>query len=241
MKISVVIPAHNEEKVIGRTIQAVLAQTYPDFEVIVVNNASTDQTAEVASKFPVRVVHESRKGLLWARECGRRAAKGYVIANIDADCLPEPDWLSRGIVHFTEDQNDEVVAVTGPYDYHDANWLFRNSSMFTQRFIYHPVSYILQLSFIRNGALLIGGNNFIRADVLEKTNGYNTDLTFYGEDSDTAKRVANYGRVIFNPKLVMKTSARRFRNEGVIVIETKYIYHFFKTIFGKKKATVTNS
>ncbi|MFA6307205.1 MAG: glycosyltransferase family A protein, partial [Patescibacteria group bacterium] len=104
MRASVVIPAHNEEKNISATIRALLAQSHPDFEIIVVNNASTDRTAEIAEGFPVKVVHESRKGLLWARERGRLEATGDIVVNIDADCLPDEDWLSRGTAHFLDDE-----------------------------------------------------------------------------------------------------------------------------------------
>jgi GT2 family glycosyltransferase len=173
-------------------------------------------------------VNESRKGLLWARERGRQEALGEIIVNIDADCLPESDWLSRGISHF---MNEKIVAVSGPYDYHDASPLFRHSSLLTQKYIYKIASEIVQLPFIKKGAMLIGGNNLIRASVLHKAGGYNTDLTFYGEDTDTAKRVSLHGRVLFVPELIMKTSARRFKKEGIINIEAKYIYNFFKHTF----------
>lgn len=225
MKVSVIIPAHNEAASISRTLEAVLAQTYPDFEVIVVDNASSDGTGDIASRFPVKVVREARKGLLWAREAGRLAAGGEIIANIDADCLPESDWLSRGAAHFG---NTSIAAVTGPYDYHDAGTFFRMTSFFVQKYLYRIASTIVQLPLIRQGAMLIGGNNFIRADVMRRAGGYNTALTFYGEDTDTAKRVSRFGRVAFDPQLVMKTSARRFKAEGIISVETKYIYHFFR-------------
>ncbi len=233
MKVSIVIPAYNEEENITASIAAALAQDHDDFEVIVVNNASTDRTAEVASQFPVRVVHETRKGLLWAREAGRVNATGDIIANMDADCLPESDWVSRGASHFND---AEVVAVTGPYDYHDGGRFFRTISLLTQYYVYHPVSVILQSPLVKGGAILIGGNNFIRADILEKTSGYNTDLTFYGEDTDTAKRVARHGRVIFNNSLAIKTSARRYKAEGFVRIQMTYFFHFFKHIFKKKTA-----
>lgn len=234
MKISVIIPAHNEESVIAKTLRAVLAQNHPDFEVIVVNNASTDNTADIVAKFPVRLVRESKKGLLWARERGRIEASGDIIANIDADCLPDSDWLIRGSALF---KNEEISAVTGPYDYYDGTALFRTISLFTQKNIYFSVNALLQLPFIRGGAVLIGGNNFIRTKAISKAGGYNTSILFYGEDTDTAKRVARHGKVIFNRSLHMKTSARRFKAEGTFNITVKYIFHFFKTIFfsGKKK------
>ena len=225
MKVSIVIPAHNEESVIADTLRAVLAQRHPNYEVIVVDNASNDRTAEIASRFPVKVIRENRKGLLWARECGRQASTGEIIANIDADCLPDPDWLERGI---NDLEASHVAAVTGPYDYYDAKPLFRNTSLAFQKYIYRAASHLVQMPFIKQGAMLIGGNNLIRSDVLKRAGGYNTDLTFYGEDSDTAKRVSAHGRIVFNPTLIMKTSARRFKAEGVLSVESKYIYHFFK-------------
>ncbi|MEI8327650.1 MAG: glycosyltransferase family 2 protein [Candidatus Taylorbacteria bacterium] len=237
MKVSIVIPAYNEEKTLAQTIEAALAQDYHNYEVIVIDNASKDRTSEVASHYNVKIFHEPKKGLLHARERGRNEASGQIIANMDADCIPDPTWLSRGMKHFIDDHSGRVSAVTGPYDYHDAEWFFRHGSLLVQRYIYRPVAYTLQLPFIKNGAVLIGGNNMIRVSVLKKTGGYNTALTFYGEDTDTAKRVADHGRVIFDPKLSMKTSARRFENEGFIKIEAKYLYYFFKTIFSPKKSS----
>lgn len=232
MKASIVIPAYNEEKSIADTIRAVLVQDYSDFEVIVVNNASTDCTREIASRFAIKVVDEPNKGLLWARERGRLESNGEIIVNIDADCLPEKNWLSSGMSRFAK---NGVVAVAGPYDYYDATPLFRKVSLLTQKLLYYPIGLFLQLPFIRGGAVMIGGNNFIRADILEKTGGYNTDLKFYGEDTDTAKRVSKYGRVIFDPKLTMKTSARRFKSEGTINLLVKYWYYFLKHIFFHRK------
>ncbi len=188
MKVSVVIPAHNEESNIADTIRAVLNQDYHDFEVIVVDNASVDKTGEVASAFPVTVVREDRKGLLWARERGRTESTGDIIANIDADCLPERDWISRGVGHF---EHPRVAAVSGPYDYYDAHPVFRLSSLLTQKYIYRPVNRILQMKSVRRGATLIGGNNFIRASALEKAGGYDTSIVFYGAACEALKSGAS--------------------------------------------------
>lgn len=227
MRASIVIPAYNEEKNIAKTIEAVIAQDYHDYEVIVVDNASNDRTAEVASRYPVKVVHEPQKGLLSARERGRVEASGELIANIDADCLPDADWLSRGVEHFSD---PETAAVTGPYDYHDGHPLFRRGSLATQKTVYSLMSRFLQSRPIKRGAILIGGNNLIRADALAKAGGYTTAIKFYGEDTDTAKKIAKHGRVVFDPKFSIKTSARRFKEEGTIHLMLKYWYYFFKHI-----------
>ncbi|MEI6396904.1 MAG: glycosyltransferase family 2 protein [Candidatus Taylorbacteria bacterium] len=240
LKISVVIPAYNEASTISPTLTAILAQDYPDFEVIVVDNASIDNTSMVVDEIisarrkaqnasearpKIRLVHESKKGLLHARERGRKEATGDIVANMDADCLPEKNWLSLAAKYFS---HNNVVAVSGPYDYFDAHPTFRTSSLLMQNYIYRPIAYVLQLPFIRGGAVLIGGNNLIRADILQKMGGYNTSLVFYGEDTDTAKRVAKHGKVVFNPKIKMKTSARRFKKEGTLKMTARYLFYFFK-------------
>jgi len=258
MKVSVIIPAHNEEKSIIPTIEALLAQDYPNLEIIIVDNASTDKTSEVARKFErnltnnsdvstnstatstphisLKVVYESKKGLLHARERGRKEATGEIIVNMDADCLPTHGHISHGAQHFhTLNGHKSIVAVTGPYDYHDGHPIFRFVSISLQKYIYRFVSNFLQLPFIRNGAVLIGGNNFIRADILRKAGGYNVSITFYGEDTDTAKRIAPFGKVHFDPALSLKTSARRFKEEGNVKITFKYLFHFWKTIFSSTK------
>lgn len=229
MKVSVIIPAHNEEKFIGDTLKAVLNQDYKDFEVIVVDNASTDKTPEVVSTFPgVTLVYESRKGLLWAREAGRKQASGDIIVNTDADCLPHPEWLSDGVKHFTL---DHIVAVTGPCDFHDAGPLFRNGTLVFQKTVYPFFSKTFQA--LRFGAILIGGNNFVRSSALKAIGGYNTSIVFYGEDTDTAKRLSKHGKLLFKKDVVIKTSSRRFVKEGTWETLFTYILNFFWVTFLK--------
>jgi glycosyltransferase involved in cell wall biosynthesis len=226
MKVSIVIPAYNEEKYIASTIEAVLAQNYPDFEVIVVDNASTDKTSEIAANYPVTVVYEARKGLLWAREAGRKHATGEIIVNTDADCTPDPEWLTRGVSYFT---SYSIVAVTGPVHYFDAGPVFRHVTSFIQTTFYPFFSKLFQL--FRIGAVLIGGNNFIRASVLKTVGGYNTAIEFYGEDTDTAKRLMKHGKVAFKSRVVTKTSSRRFVAQGTWETSFLYLFNFIWVTF----------
>lgn len=227
MKVSVIIPAHNEEQNIANAVRALLVQDYPLFEVIVVDNASEDNTAFIASQFPVTVLHEKNKGTMWACETGRKHATGQIIARMDADCIPHKSWLSQSVKYFNDPR---VVAVSGSVDYHDANAIFRSLASFTQKNIYSFANHVTQKHF-KIGAVMLGGNSFIRAKTLEEIGGFNTAITFYGDDTDIAKRLVKKGRVLFSPALVLKTSWRRFEREGIIRLQFKYFYHFFKRTF----------
>ena len=81
---------------------------------------------------------------------------------------------------------------------------------------------------------MIGGNSFFRADILEKAGGFNTAILFYGDDTEVARRMAAHGKVVFSTKLPIKTSARRFKDQGTYKITTFYIFHFFKHILSHR-------
>ena len=230
MKVSIIIPAYNEEKSLSQTLTAACAIDYPDFEIIVVNNASTDTTETIARQFPVKVLTETNKGLLFARERGRIEASGEIIANMDADCLPSPDWLTHAIPYF---DNPNVVGISGPYDYYDGSKSFRFLSLLLQKYGYTLMNIFLQCT--KSGGVIIGGNNLIRAKTLESVGGYDTRILFYGEDTNTAKRISQKGKILFLPKLTMETSARRFQSEGIMKIGSIYFASFFKELFFHKK------
>ncbi len=229
MKISVIIPARNEEASLPAAIAAIQAQDYPDFEVIVVDNGSTDKTFETAVSFPgVVVMSEARPGTMWACERGRKGASGDIIVRMDADCLPEKDWLARGARHFA---NQNVVVVSGPYDYYDHQGPFRSVALFIQRNFFSLIHSIFQK--FKLGGITMGGNTFIRASSLAEAGGFNTAITFYGDDTDIPKRLSRFGRCVYDRNLIMKSSARRFKKTGIIRLQVRYTYHFFRTIFGK--------
>jgi glycosyltransferase involved in cell wall biosynthesis len=229
MKISVIIPAFNEEKYLERTLEAIVAQDYPDFEVIVVDNASTDKTAEIAKSFSkVKVLFEGNKGTMWACERGRKEAAGDIIVRMDADCLPEKDWLSKGAAFF---KDEKMVGGSGPYFYYDASKFFRWFTLIGQQSIYYPANAIMQVFKI--GGISVGGNTFMRASALQSIGGFDTSLVFYGDDTDIPKRLTEIGKFVYSPRLVMPTSNRRFEAHGYFKLMSTYIFHFFKVIFSK--------
>ena len=223
MKVSIVIPCFNEEKWIEKTAEAALAQNSPNFEVVLVNNASTDNTLTVLNRIKaahpdkVTIVEEPRPGVLMAREAGRAAATGDIIAQLDADCIPPKDWIARALPHFNDPR---IIAVAGSYDYYDAPWLHRYGMLAAQTILMPPVNYIVQK--LKRRAAFVGGNIFIRAETLRKAGGYSQVSTFYGDEIDTANRIAPFGDIISTPLLSVKTSARRYQANGFWSTQSKY-------------------
>lgn len=96
--VSVVVPFYNAGKYIEECVKALLAQNYPStrYEIIMVDNNSTDGSAEIVRKYPrIKLLSEPKQGSYAARNRGVAASKGTVIAFTDADCVPSPDWLQK--------------------------------------------------------------------------------------------------------------------------------------------------
>jgi glycosyltransferase involved in cell wall biosynthesis len=94
--VSIVIPAHNEERHLKACLQAIANQTVQPIEVIVVDNNSSDKTAAVAKEYSfVKVVHEPVQGRVYARNAGFNATRGDIIGRIDADIVLPPNWVAH--------------------------------------------------------------------------------------------------------------------------------------------------
>ncbi|HSW99439.1 MAG TPA: glycosyltransferase family 2 protein [Patescibacteria group bacterium] len=116
-RVSLVIPVYNEESYLALCLESIAAQTVRPFEVIVVDNNSTDSTVAVAQRFPfVTVLHEPRQGVVYARDCGFNAARGDIIGRTDGDTILSPDWVAQLQQAFAE---PTVDATSGTVDYRD--------------------------------------------------------------------------------------------------------------------------
>lgn len=115
LRVSIVIPAYNEEDYLKQCLTAIQQQTVQPFEVIVVDNNSTDKTAEIARSFPfVKLLSEKRQGVVFARDRGFNAARGDIIGRIDVDTILPEDWVQNVQKIFAYSQ---VAAVSGTMHY----------------------------------------------------------------------------------------------------------------------------
>jgi glycosyltransferase involved in cell wall biosynthesis len=237
MRISFVVPAYNEEAYLQRCLTAILEQTAdaPDnFQIIVVNNASTDNTRAVAASFPrVTVVDEPRKGLPFARQAGFMAADGDLIANVDADSILTPGWVQEVLRNFEE--RPKLVALSGPVVYYELT--ARQRILVRVYYFIAWVTYALNRYVLRVGAMLQGGNFVVSRRALIAVGGFDTSIAFYGEDTDIARRISKVGPVLFTLKLRMFTSARRLNKEGILRMAFRYSINYFWTTFFKKPYT----
>ncbi|MCC3281283.1 MULTISPECIES: glycosyltransferase family 2 protein [Arthrobacter] len=110
--VSVVIPCLNDAEALRGCLASLAEQAVGPLEIVVVDNDSTDNSAEVAAEFGARVVSERRPGIPAAAAAGYDAARGEVIARCDADCVLPPDWIQRIAEHFAADP--ELAALSGP-------------------------------------------------------------------------------------------------------------------------------
>jgi glycosyltransferase involved in cell wall biosynthesis len=92
--VSVIVCSYNGAKTLAGCLESLGKLNYPDYEVILVDDGSTDNTAQIAAQFPrVHYIHQTNHGLSHARNTGAAAAKGEVFAYTDSDCMADPDWL----------------------------------------------------------------------------------------------------------------------------------------------------
>ncbi len=230
--VSIVIPAYNEEKNIVACLQSINNQNYlGPKEVIVANNNSTDQTANLARQEGARVVFESQIGVIYAREAGTRAAQGEIIVQTDGDTTFPPDWLSKIMEAFNK--NPEAVAVIGSFKFFDGPWWGKpfTALLFGATSLIHKIS---------GRMVYIPGSN--TAFKKKAWHGYNLKLDQGGDEVALLKELKKEGKIIFLRRNAVLTSARRLKkgllyNIFVILIFYYIFDYSFRRLTGKSIAT----
>lgn len=234
MDISLIIPAHNEEQFIAGCLDSVLENAPARFvEIIVVDNASTDRTSEIASGYrQVRVIHESHKGITYARQLGLIEAKGSLLAYIDADTRLPRGWVDRVEEMFKK--SPRIVGLSGPYRYNDGSW--------SMKYLLNAICWlVLPIGYWFFGYMLIGGNFVAKKEMLMEAGGFDKNILFYGEDTDIGRRLHNKGRVVYDANLYIYTSTRRFYGHGLFKLNAIYLINYLWIVFFHRPFSSTYS
>ncbi|MCC6758278.1 MAG: glycosyltransferase [Candidatus Omnitrophica bacterium] len=200
LKISIIIPAYNCEKGIGRTLEAALtaANNYRNagngryVEIIVVDDGSTDNTKAEIAKYPtVKYYFQQNAGPAAARNLGALEGRGDILFFTDADCLPHGDWLELIMPHF---EKPNVAVVAGSYG-------IANPENRLSRCIYREIIY-RHMQLMPEFPSYFGSFNFaVRREVFQAVGGFNAAYrNASGEDNDLSYKVSSRGYRIYFAK-----------------------------------------
>lgn len=223
LKISIVIPAYNEESHIGYCLNAISKLEVKPYEVILVNNMSTDKTVEIARQYPfITIVNETKRGLVYARDRGFNYASGDIIGRIDADTLLTPGWTKTIEEIFAD---DEVQAVSGGLHFYDIGFprLIDGVDAYWRAWMADRMSP-------SNKVFLFGSNMAIRNSAWNNVKDKLCRQSGMHEDLDLAIHMStSQQKVVYESRLKANVSARRI-DCGLIEV-TKYAFQSPMTYF----------
>lgn len=223
-KISVVIPAFNEEKYLSACLKSLEKQTFRDFEIIVVDNNSEDKTEEVAKSFGTRVIKEKKQGMAHARERGFKESSGEFIARTDADTVVTANWLETIYLAFTN--YPDVVGITGP-------WLSPTPKIPDKVLSAFSYVFSVRLGKLLSGhPFLMGPNMAVRKSAWQKIKVHTDDRNVH-EDIDLSLHLGKKGKILWHPKMKIVFSLRRIEKDpfrGLISYLGEYPLRYIKTL-----------
>lgn len=203
--VSVIVPVFNEEHRIRNLLNRLLSQTYPrkQFEIIVIDNMSTDRTREFVSEFPVILLEQNRiKSSYASRNMGLQVAKGKIIAFTDGDCTPDLHWLEEGI---------KAIMLSG-YSLAGGQikFSFSHPRSLPASEIYDSISNMQQEEAIRNRNIAFTSNLFVGREVFKKIGLFDPDIKSGGDFLFTHIAIQRGFRIKYAKTAIVEHPARGF-------------------------------
>ncbi len=194
-RVSVVVCTHNGSRTLRHCLEAVCALDYPDFEVVVVDDGSSDSSAAIAGEFGARLIRTENRGLSSARNTGLEAAMGEIVAYLDDDAWPDPGWLRYLALTFAQaDVRSRRWPQPRPPDDPTVAQCVANS----------PGGPIHVLLSDTEAEHIPGCNMAFRKTCLEEIGGFDPQFRIAGDDVDVCWRLQDYGWTLgFSPSAVM--------------------------------------
>jgi GT2 family glycosyltransferase len=181
---SVVVCTYNGGQTLEQCLHSLERLDYPDYEIIVVDDGSTDQTGEILARFPrIQAIRQANRGLSHARNVGLRRATGDIVAYLDSDCFADPDWLTLLVEQL---QHSGAAAVGGPNLTPDDGWLAGCVAASPGQ-----PTHVLESDQVAEH--VPGCNMAFRREALEAINGFDTQYRTAGDDVDVCWRLQQAG------------------------------------------------
>ena len=221
--LSIIIPTLNEEKYLPKLLENIKKQILKDYEVIVADANSKDDTRKIARKYGCKITMGGNLPGI-ARNNGAKKAKGDLLFFIDADCNIENDFFGKALREIKKRNLD----VAGCHVWPLSKRVFDN----VEFGIYNSWIYITQL-FYPNAS---GHGIFCKKEIHKKINGFDEKIKL-SEDMDYVKRASKYGRFGILKSVRVFTSVRRFEREGRLNLGLKLLLSaVYRMIFGEIKS-----
>lgn len=198
--LSVIIPALNSASTISLTLSSIFSNDFPEklYEVLVVDNGSSDETVQVAKQYPVRVYHCSKRGIGPPRNFGIKNASGDIVCLTDSDCIVEKQWLKKICNFFKKYPDaDGVGGPVYPYPYSQNKIQKLTGEIFVEDQVYPT-----KIKKVESGSMsgiIFGSNSAYKKDVILSAGGYSEPG---GSNLELAWRLVSMKRTLFfNPEI----------------------------------------
>ncbi len=209
--ISVIIPTYNEEKYLKYTLLSIKNQDFDlPYEIIIGDSKSEDRTIEIAKEFADKIAIIEKRNIGAGRNAGAKISKGKYLVFIDADTIAAPNLLSEFYNTFL---NDNIVGVTCP--------IVPLPPTVSNLLMYTTFNYFCKFTIYKKPQLP-GIICAYRRDAFFEVGGFNEELHVC-EDFDLSERIAKLGKIVYNEKTFVMTSARRIEKWGKGKSAAKYI------------------